>query len=90
MVEIRVDVKFTQRQLGKWKDTEKRAEHVFDRMKVRGIGIEQIKESVRKGAKILEQDGRIISVFRWYKVIYREFRLKDTRKIYPITVFSKI
>lgn len=90
MPEIKVDIKFTQKQLAGWRDTEKRVWHVFDRMKIRGIGTEQIKEAVSKGAKTLERDGRITAIFRWYKVVYREFRLKDTRKIYPITVFSKI
>lgn len=90
MPEIKVDIKFTQKQLGGWRDTEKRVEHIFDRMKIRGIGTEQIKEAVQKGAKTLDRDGRITAIFRWYKVVYREFRLKDTRKIYPITVFAKI
>lgn len=90
MPELKIDVKFTEAPVKRWKETEKRADHVFDRMKERGVGVNEIKEAVRKGAKTIEKDGRITAVFRWYKVVYREFRLKDIRKIYPITVHAKI
>ena len=90
MPEIKVDIKFSEALVGGWRETEKRVNHVFDRMKERGIGVNEIKEAIRKGAKTIEKDGRIIAVFRWYKVVYREFRLKDIRKIYPITVHAKI
>ena len=43
-----------------------------------------------KFAKTIEEDGRMTAIFRWYKIVYREFRLKDIRKIYPITVYAKI
>lgn len=89
MPEIKVDVKFSQKPIKSWKETEKRAEHVFDRMKLRGVGVDEIKEAVQSGAKKLEADGRISAVYRWYKVIYREFRLNGIRKIYPITVYIK-
>lgn len=87
MPEIRVDTKFTQIPLKGWKETKKRTKHVFDRMMLRGIGIEQIREAVQKGAKRLRKDGSIIAEHKWFGVAYREFRLDETRKIYPITVF---
>lgn len=90
MPEIKVDVKFTQKPFDRWKETEKRAEHVFDRMRIRGVGIGEIKEAVQRGAKKLEADGRINVVYKWYKVVYREFRLNGIRKIYPITVYAKL
>jgi hypothetical protein len=83
---IKVDVGF--RSISGWRDSEKRTEHVFDRMKDRGIGREQVIEAVKKGAKRVREDGSIISEFRWYKVIYREFRIGSIKKIYPITVFE--
>ena len=90
MPEIKVNVKFNEAPLKRWRETEKRADHVFDRMKERGVGINEIKEAVQKGAKTIEEDGRMTAIFRWYKIVYREFRLKDIRKIYPITVYAKI
>lgn len=44
----------------------------MDRMILRGIGIDQIKEAIQKGAKTRRDDGSLISEFRWFKVIYRE------------------
>lgn len=90
MPELKVNVKFAQKQVGKWKDTRGRVEHVFDRMRIRGIGLNEIIEAVQKGAKKLEADGRIIALHRWYIVVYREFRLDNIRKVYPITVYAKL
>lgn len=84
-MEIVLDVGF--RITKGWKDSERRAKHVLDRMILRGIGGSQIKEAVKKGAKRIREDGSIIAEFRWFKVVYREFRIKDRRKIYPITVY---
>ena len=89
MSEIKVDIKFSQiplKNIEEWEDSRKRSEHVFDRMKLRGIGVEQIREAIQRGAKILRKDNSIIAEYRYFKVIYREFRLGKIRKIYPITV----
>lgn len=86
MEEIKINVAF--RNIKEWKDSVNRSDHVLDRIQLRGIGREQILEAVKKGAKMLRDDGSIISQFRWYKVIYREFRLKNIRKVYPITVME--
>lgn len=88
MTYIKVNIKYAEESKKRWFDTKKRKDHVLDRMKNRGIGTEQIKEAVRKGAKILHKDGTIISEYRWFKVAYREFRIKETKKIYPITVME--
>lgn len=86
MVEVKINIAF--RNLNQHPDSEKRAEHVFDRMQQRGITKDNIKEAVQKGAKTIRKDKSIRVDFRWFTVIYREFRLKDTRKIYPITVID--
>ena len=87
MNNIKVNIEFKKSPI-KWSDTTKRAEHLSDRMALRGIGIDNIIEAVKKGAKKLKQDGTIVSEFRWYKIIYREFNLEGWKKIYPITVIE--
>lgn len=85
-MDIKLDIGF--RTIKEWTDSDKRAVHVFDRMLLRGVGGEQIRDAVKMGAKNLREDGTIMAEFRWFKVIYREFKLKDVRKIYPITVIE--
>lgn len=85
-MEIKVNIQ--RRQIKPFFDSEKRSEHIMDRMIQRGIGVDQIKEAVQKGAKKRRDDGSLISEFRWFKVIYREFYLEQIRKIYPITVIE--
>ena len=86
MGNIKVNIEFRRSSASKWSDTAKRAEHLSDRMVLRGIGVDNIIEAVKKGAKRLRADGTIISEFRWYKVVYREFNVEGWKKIYPITV----
>lgn len=81
-----VDINF--RSIEEWRDSMKRVEHVIDRMRLRGIFTRQIKEAVQKGSKRLRQDGSIVSEYRWFKVIYREFIIQNIKKIYPITVIG--
>jgi hypothetical protein len=57
-------------------------------MRLRGITTENIKEAVQKGPKKIRADNSIVAEFRWFKVIYREFRVGEIRKIYPITVMD--
>lgn len=85
-MELKINTAF--RNMKQRKDSYHRVEHVFDRMKNRGIGLEQIKDAVRMGAKRIREDGSIVAEFRWFKVIYREFHLENIRKIYPITVIE--
>lgn len=84
MQEIRVNIAF--RNIKTHADSTARSEHVFDRMCLRGITKENIKEAVQKGAKKLRPDKSVIAEFRWFSVIYREFQIGNIRKIYPITV----
>ena len=86
MVEIHVNIAF--RNLKKHEDSERRSDHIFERMRLRGITKDNIKEAVQKGAKRMRHDQSIIAEFRWFKVIYREFHLENIKKIYPITVLD--
>ncbi len=86
MAEIKVNISF--RNLKQHKDSEKRADHIIERMALRGISTENIKEAVQKGPKTIREDKSIIAEFKWFKVIYREYKLEDIRKIYPITVID--
>lgn len=86
MSEIKLNIAF--RNTKKWSDSEKRSEHIFDRMQLRGIGYKNILDAIKKGAKTIREDGSIVAEFRWFKVIYREFKIEDTKKIYPITVIE--
>ena len=86
MQEIKINVAF--RNVKTHQDSTMRSEHVFDRMRLRGISKENIKEAVQKGAKQIRADKSIITEFRWFKVIYREFQTDEVRKIYPITVLT--
>lgn len=85
-METEVNIGF--RNIKIWKDSKNRAEHVIDRMMLRGIGKSQILEAVKKGAKRIRSDGSLIAEYRWFKIIYREYRTKEFTKIYPITVYD--
>ena len=86
VTEIRVNIAL--RSIRDHKDSERRADHILERMRLRGITKDNIKEAVQKGAKRIRADKSIVADFRWFMVIYREFRVKDIRKIYPITVMD--
>ena len=85
-MDIKLNIAF--RNLKVYNDSERREQHIFDRMQLRGIGKEQMKEAIQKGAKIRREDGSLIAEFRWFKVIYREFVVDNLRKVYPITVIE--
>ena len=86
MSEINVNIAF--RNIQQHTDTLKGSDHIFDRMKMRGIKKDNIREAIQKGAKRIREDESIIAEFRWFKVIYREFLVGNIRKIYPITVID--
>jgi len=86
MNEIKINIAF--RNVKFHQDSSARSEHIFDRMRLRGISKDNIKEAVQKGAKQIREDKSIIAEFRWFKVVYREFQINDVRKIYPITVLT--
>ncbi len=84
MTEIKINIAL--KNIKEHEDTQRRSDHIFDRMKLRGITKDNIKEAVQKGPKHIRTDSSVIAEFRWFKVIYREFRVNNIRKIYPITV----
>ncbi len=86
MREVRINIAYKKLPSEKWDDSEKRSFHIIDRMQLRGIGINNIKDAVSYGAKKLREDGSIVAEYRWYKVVYREFNLDQFKKIYPITL----
>lgn len=86
MGRIKIDIAF--RNIRMHADSEKRAVHIFERMRLRGITIQNIREAIQKGPKMIKPDQTIIASYRWYAVVYREFYLGRIRKIYPITVLT--
>ncbi len=88
MDKIVVDIEFKGLLKKGWIDTKKRTEHLADRMLLRGISVDNIKDAVRRGVKRIRKDGSIVAEFRWYKIVYRQFNIRDIKKIYPITVID--
>lgn len=60
----------------------------LDNYVLKGISVENIRDAVQKGPKKTREDMPIVAEFGWFKVIYREFRINEIRKIYPITVLE--
>ncbi len=85
---MEITINFGFRNLNQWRDSPKRAEHVVDRMILRGIGKSQILEAIKRGAKRIREDGSLIVEYKWFKLVYREFRTNEFTKIYPITVYE--
>ena len=69
-------------------DSEKRAVRIFERMRLQGITIQNVRDAIQKGPKMIKPDQTIIAYYRWYAVVYREFYLGRIRKIYPITALT--
>lgn len=86
MAEIKINIKFSN--IKRYKNSEKKEEHIIDRMAGRGISFNDIKEAVQKGPKNIKEDKSIFTEFKWFKVIYRGYKLNNIRKIYPITVMG--
>lgn len=66
----------------------KRCKHAIERMWLRGISENEIREAIMKGQKHIQQKSKLIeSVYRFFSVIYDEIIYeKKLRKIYPVTV----
>jgi hypothetical protein len=58
--------------------------HALEQARERGISINEIKETIQKGAKFI-QENKIISVYRHIKVIFK--KIED--KFFVITVMVK-
>lgn len=66
----------------------KRCKHTIERMWLRGILMDDIKNAVVKGQKHLQKKTKLIeSFYSFYSVVYQEHIIKNQlRKIYPVTV----
>ena len=67
----------------------KRCKHAIERMWLRGISNEEVKEAILMGQKHAQKKTKLIeSLFRFYSVVYQEHINKDSdlRKVYPVTV----
>ncbi len=67
----------------------KRCKHALERMWLRGISMNEIREAVRAGQKHNQKETGLIEAFhRYYSVVYQEYINKDLnlKKIYPVTV----
>ena len=67
----------------------KRCKHIIERMFLRGISMNEIKEALIKGQKKKQIKSSLTETFyAYYSVVYEEYIYKgiNTRKIYPVTV----
>ena len=67
----------------------KRCKHAIERMWLRGVSVEEVKDAIIKGQKSNQVETGLIEVFyRFFSVVYDEVLLKNEniRKIYPVTV----
>lgn len=67
----------------------KRAKHAIERMTLRGVSAQEVKDAILKGKKVLQKDTRLFeSFFRYFSVVYDEYFVKTSqiRKVYPVTV----
>ncbi len=66
--------------------SQKRQQHVLERMMLRGISRVEFYEALAKGRKKVQRGNIIEAVYRYYCIVYEEVRFKDGKKIYPVTV----
>lgn len=67
----------------------KRCKHAIERMWLRGVSVEEVKEAIIKGKKSNKiETGLTEAFYRFFSVVYDEQILKNRkmRKIYPVTV----
>lgn len=66
----------------------KRCRHAIERMWLRGVSADEVKDAVNKGQKTKQTDTVIEAFYSYFSVVYDEHVLKNRnlRKIYPITV----
>lgn len=52
------------------------SKHALEQARERGVGINEIKETVQKGAKNLQskEEGKIVSLYRHIKVIFKKIK----------------
>ncbi|MFZ3060345.1 MAG: hypothetical protein WA102_11505 [Candidatus Methanoperedens sp.] len=67
----------------------KRCKHAIERMWLRGVSMDEVKEAIIKGKKSRQADTCLVEAFySFFSVVYDEYVLKnkEMRKIYPVTV----
>lgn len=67
----------------------KRCRHAIERMWLRGISMDEVKDAIIKGKKSKQPGTGLLEAFyRFFSVVYDEQVLKNKglRKIYPVTV----
>ncbi len=67
----------------------KRCKHAIERMWLRGVSMDEVKDAIIKGKKSRQADTGLVEAFySFFSVVYDEYVLKNNemRKIYPVTV----
>lgn len=69
----------------------KRCKHAIERMWLRGVSMDDVKDATLKGKKVKQKDtGLMESFYLFFSVVYDEqifkFKVEKIRKVYPIIV----
>jgi hypothetical protein len=67
----------------------KRVKHALERMWLRGISAQEVRETLAKGKKSFQREtGLMLSIFRHLIVVYDEkiYISAKIRKVFPVTV----
>ncbi|MDP2974249.1 MAG: hypothetical protein Q8N60_04310 [Candidatus Diapherotrites archaeon] len=67
----------------------KRAKHMIERMWLRGVSREEVKQAILSGQKRKQKEtGLMESLFSFYSVVYDEhvYLREKIRKVFPVTV----
>jgi len=56
--------------------------HAREMMVARGILTQEVQEAIQKGSKTLQSDGKIVSCYRYYCVVYK--KIKDVYVIITV------
>ena len=67
----------------------KRCKHAIERMWLRGVSIDEVKDAIIKGSEVEQKStGLVENFYRFFSVVYDEQIVRETkiRKVYPVTV----
>ena len=59
--------------------------HALEQARERGVGMNEIKETIQRGAKSIQDEGKTVSIYRHIKIIFR----KEEDKYFIITVMIR-
>ncbi len=64
-----------------------RSKHAIERMILRGISQQEVKDAILRGQKKKKNKGMIEAFIRYYSIVYEEkiYKKQNVRKIFPIT-----